>query len=170
MLNALLREQVFSQVSNTDFSETDLRKYFDDHKDEFTVPEKIQFSRILLKKKKDRDDTAAKAEAERIYGELKKNPDSFGDMAEKYSDGPYRRRGGDVGFVSKKGKPGLPSVVVEKAFEMKKRQISKPIKTKDGYNIIMIKEHRAAMERTFEQMKGTVMRKLKNEKIVLDLS
>ena len=28
-------------------------------------------------------------------------------------------------------------------------------------------EHRAAMERTFEQMKGTVMRKLKNEKISL---
>ena len=165
MLNALLREKVFSQVKNSDFSEQDLRTYFTQHKEEFTVPEKIQFSRILIKIKKDRDALAAKAEAERIYNELKKNTDAFGETAEKFSDGPYRRRGGDVGFVSKKGKPGLPTEVVTAAFEMRKGQLSKPIETKDGFNIIRIKERRAEMERTFEQMKGTVMRKLKNEKI-----
>lgn len=165
MLNALLREKVFSQVKNSDFSEQDLRTYFTAHKDEFTVPEKIQFSRILVKIKKDRDDISAKAEAERIYSQLKKNPDAFGETAEKFSDGPYRRRGGDVGFVSSKGKPGLPTEVVTAAFEMNKGQLSAPIKTKDGYNIIKIKERRAEMERTFEQMKGTVMRKLKNEKV-----
>ena len=33
------------------------------------------------------------------------------------------------------------------------------------FNIVMLKERRTAQERPFSQMKGTVLRKLKNEKL-----
>ena len=165
MINALLREEVYSQVRNSDFADAELQAYFDEHSSDFTIPEKVQFSRILIKVTSDRPDADAKAESDRIYTELKKNPAKFRETATKISEGPYRRRGGDVGFVPRDGKPGLDEVIVEKAFTMKKGQLSQPFLTKDGYNIIYIKENREAIPRTFQQMKGSVLRKLKNEKL-----
>ena len=165
MVNALLREDVYSKVRNSDFSEEQIKAYYEEHKDEFAIPEKVQISRILIKVTEDRDDQAALAEAERIYKQVRSNDTSFRDIASKLSEGPYKRRGGDVGFISRKGKPGLDEQLVEKAFSMKRGQISKPFKTKDGYNIIYLKERRDAMERGFQQMKGSVLRKLKNEKL-----
>ena len=95
MINALLREEVYSQVRNSDFSDAELQAYFDEHSGDFTIPEKVQFSRILIKVTSDRPDADAKAEADRIYTELKKNPAKFRETATKISEGPYRRRGGD---------------------------------------------------------------------------
>ena len=119
----------------------------------------------MIKVTTDRPDADAKSEADRVYSELKKNPANFREVAIKISEGPYRRRGGDVGMVPRDGKPGLDETLVEKAFTMKKGQLAKPFLTKDGYNIIYIKEYRDAVPRTFQQMKGSVLRKLKNEKL-----
>ena len=76
-----------------------LEEYYESHKEDFTIPEKVQFSRILVKIKKDRDEVASKTQAKRIRAKLTKNPSpkSFEGLAEKHSDGPYKRRGGDVG-------------------------------------------------------------------------
>ena len=165
MMNALLREEVYATVKGTDIAEDEMRAYYDEHKEEFTIPEKVQFSRILIKIKADRDETAAQAEAQRIYTQLKGNTDSFREIASKKSEGPYARRGGDVGFVSLKGKPGLDSSVVTKAFELSKDKLSEPFVTKEGVNIIWIKERREEQVRSFKTAQGTVMRKMKNDKI-----
>ena len=129
------------------------------------MPEKVQFSRILVKVKADRTDAQAKGIADRVRGSLKANPSSFKEVAEKTSEGPYRRRGGDVGFVSEKGKPGLDEELIKKAFSMKKGQLSAVFQTKEGYNILLLKERRAAQVRSFKTAQGTVMRKMKNTKI-----
>lgn len=165
MMNALLREEVYASVKGTDIAEEDMRGYYEEHKEEFTIPEKVQFSRILIKIKADRDEAAAQAEAQRIYSQLKGNTDAFRTIAEKQSEGPYARRGGDVGFVSLKGKPGLDSSVVNKAFELSKGKLSEPFVTKEGVNIIWIKERREEQVRSFKTAQGTVMRKMKNDKI-----
>ena len=165
MMNALLREEVYANVKGTDISEDDMQQYYEANKEEFTIPEKVQFSRILIKIKADRDEVAAKAEAQRIYSELKGNTENFRDIAEKKSEGPYARRGGDVGFVSDKGKPGLDEEVVSKAFTLSTGQLSEPFVTKEGVNIIWIKERREEQVRGFKTAQGTVMRKMKNDKI-----
>jgi peptidyl-prolyl cis-trans isomerase C len=165
MMNALLREEVYATIKGSDIEEEEMNKYYEDHKDEFTIPEKVQFSRILVKIKADRDEATAQAEAQRIYSSLKGNTDRFRDIAEKNSDGPYARRGGDVGFVSAKGKPGLDSDVVEKAFTLKQGSLSDPFVTKEGVNIIWMKERREEQVRSFKTAQGTVMRKMKNDKI-----
>ena len=86
-------------------------------------------------------------------------------MAAKNSEDPYRRRGGDVGFVPKTGKPGFDQAVVDKAFEMKVDELSAPFKTESGYNIVLVANKRERVERTFQQMKGSVLRKVKNERL-----
>jgi peptidyl-prolyl cis-trans isomerase C len=165
MVNTLLREDVYSTVKNGDFTDEMLQAYYEEHKSEFVVPEKVQIKRILIKVTDARPDEAAKAEAVRIQGEVKKAPDSFKDLAAKFSEDPYKRRGGDVGFVSKEGKPGLDPAIVDKAFALDTGAISDVFKTTDGYNVVQVAARRESVERTFQQMKGSVLRKVKNDKM-----
>ena len=165
MVNTLLREVVYANVRNSDFSDELLQAYYEANKDEFVVPEKVQIRRILIKVKEDRTDEAAKAEADRIRAEVVKNPDSFKDLAAQFSEDPYRRRGGDVGFIAATGKPGLDAEVVAKAFTLNVGDVSEVFKSADGYNIVMVANKRERVERTFQQMKGSVLRKVKNDKL-----
>lgn len=164
MVNTLVREEVFAQLKSSDFPDDVLQKYYEDHKSEFIVPEKVQIKRILIKVTPERPDAQAKAEAEKLQKEVARDPESFKDVAAKYSEDPYKRRGGDVGFVSKEGKPGLDQAIVEKAFTLETGKASEVFKTEDGYNIVLVAARREQVERTFQQMKGTVLRKAKNAK------
>ncbi len=165
MVNTLLREEVYATVKNSDFTDEMLQAYYDQHKSEFIVPEKVQIRRILLKPSEARNDDATKAEAEKLRKEVAAKPDSFKDVAAKFSEDMYKRRGGDVGFVSKEGKPGLDQEIVDKAFGLETGAVSDVFKTTDGYNIIMVATRREQVERTFQQMKGSVLRKVKNDKM-----
>ncbi len=164
MLNTLLRQDVYSNVRNSDFSQDELRAYFDAHRDDFVVPEKVQVKRILIKITDERDESAARALAEDLRAKVAADPISFKEIATENSEDPYRRRGGDLGFVSQRGKPGIDSAVVDKAFTMEVGQVSEAFKADDGFNIIYIANKRDKVERTFEQMKGSVLRKVKNER------
>ncbi len=165
MVNTLLREDVYSTVRNSDFTDEMLQKYYEEHKSDFIVPEKVQIKRILLKVTEERPDADAKKEADKLRAEVAAKPDSFKDVAAKFSEDPYKRRGGDVGFVSKDGKPGLDQAIVEKAFTLETGAISEVFKTTDGYNIVQVATRREQVERTFQQMKGSVLRKVKNDKM-----
>ena len=165
MVNTLLREQVYATVKNSDFTDEMLQAYYDQHKSEFIVPEKVNIKRILIRVSDTRPDEQAKAEAEKLRVEVVAKPDSFKDVAARASEDPYKRRGGDIGFVAKDGKPGLDPVIVEKAFGMEVGSVSEVFKTSDGYNIIQVAARREQVERTFQQMKGSVLRKVKNDKM-----
>ena len=82
----------------------------------------MQIYRLLVKIKDDFPDADAKGKADRLHSELKNDVTKFKDLASKESDGPFRRRGGDVGFVPGLGKPGLDETVVTKAFSMSLEQ------------------------------------------------
>jgi parvulin-like peptidyl-prolyl isomerase len=166
MVNTLLRQEVYAQVRNSDFIEELLQAYYDAHPEEFIVPEKVQIKRILVRVTDERPEAAAQEEAARLRGLVAADPkETFKDVASKSSEDPYRRRGGDIGFVSADGKPGLDQAIVDKAFQMGVGEVSEPFKTEDGYNIIYVANKREKVERTFQQMKGSVLRKVKNEKL-----
>jgi len=165
MVNTLLRQEVYANVRNSDFTDEELQAYYEAHKDEFVVPEKVQIKRILIKVNKDREEGEAMGLAKEVHGKLKGDPSKFKDLAAKHSEDPYRRRGGDVGFVPRSGKPGLAQAVVDKAFEMGVEELSAPFVTDEGVNIIYIANKREEVSRTFQQMKGSVLRKVKNEKL-----
>lgn len=165
MVNTLLRQEVYSSIRNADFTDAELQTYYDEHKDEFIVPEKAQIKRILVKISDDRPEAEAKTEIDRIHGLLKGDIKKFKELAAAHSEDPYRRRGGDVGFVPRDGKPGLDQDVVDKAFELDVNELSEPFKTAEGFNLVFIANKRERVERTFQQMKGSVLRKVKNERL-----
>ena len=155
MVNTLLREEVYRQVRNTDFSDEQLSAYYEAHKEEFVVPEKVQIKRILIKVNDKRTEAEALAKAQAIYTELKGNTEKFKELAARDSEDPYKRRGGDVGFVP----------MTDKAFSMNEGALSEPFRSPDGFNIIQTANKRQRVERTFQQMKGSVLRKVKNERL-----
>ena len=165
MVNTLLREEVYAKVRNSDFTDDELQAYYTEHVDEFVVPEKVQVKRILIRVNDDRPEPAASAEAERLRQEVVADTKAFKELATTYSEGPYKRRGGDLGFVSSEGKPGVDEAIVEKAFGMEVGQVSEVFRTDEGYNVIYIANKRDKVERTFQQMKGSVLRKLKNDRL-----
>jgi len=164
MVNTLLRQDVYSGVRNADFSPEDLRTYYEEHKDEFVVPEKIQVRRIYVKEGATRSPEEAKALIEELHAKVVADPSSFASVAAESSEDPYRRRGGDLGYLSHEGKPGIDQEVVDQAFELEVGQISEPFEAGGGWHIVTVTGKRDRVERTFEQMKGSVLRKVKNER------
>jgi peptidyl-prolyl cis-trans isomerase C len=164
MVNLLLRKNVYAKVKTSDFTPEELQRHYEEHQEEFVVPEKIQVKRIFLKVRDDKPVEAVKQLAEELQQKVKSDPESFKDVAAEYSEDPYRRRGGDLGYISRDGKPGIDESVISKAFELAVGQVSEPFEAAGGYNILMVANKRERVVRTFEQMKGSVLRKLKNDR------
>jgi len=164
MVNLLLRQEIYSNVNASDFSQEEMQKYYDAHREEFIVPEKIQVKRIFLRVSDKRSLEDALAQAGDIRGQIIASPDRFKELAAEFSEDPYKRRGGDLGYISREGKPGIDPGVVAKAFELDVHGVSEPFEAGGGVNIVAVANKRERVERTFAQMKGTALRKLKNEK------
>ena len=166
MVNTLLRDEVYANVKNSDFTDAELEAYYQTHVEEFVVPEKVQIKRILIRVTDERSSEEAKAIADSVRADLAGDPAGrFKDAATEHSEDPYRRRGGDVGFVSRDGKPGLDQEIVDKAFTLDVNQLSEVFESTDGWNILYLANKRERVERTFLQMKGSVLRKVKNDKL-----
>lgn len=167
LVNLLLRQEVLAKVTNADFTDEELREYYDAHTADFVLPEKLQVKRILVSFEKH-----SKEDAEAIIRQARKrvaaDPASFREVAEELSEDVYARRGGDLGFLPREGKPGIDTKVAEMAFSLKIGELSEPFEADGGLNIVLPTNRREAVERTFEQMRGSVLRKLRSERYQQD--
>jgi len=164
MVNTLLKDAVYNSMRTGEIGEEDLRSYFDSHKDDFVVPEKVQVKRILVKPDEAEPADAARVRAEAIRAEVMEHRADFKNIAQRYSGGPYARRGGDMGFITAAGKPGVPESVVTAAFALGTGEVSELFQSDEGWNIVYVANRRDRVERTFEQMRGSVQRKVKSER------
>jgi len=163
MVSLLVRQAVYDQVRVTDFTDEEIRAYYDDHRSEFTVPEKAQVRRLFISTT-DRDIDEATALINNLRRQILRDPSNFGDLAQVHSEDPYKRRGGDLGFITREGKPGIPKEVVDVAFGLVPGRLSRAFDAGGGLNLVLTLTKREALDRTFEQMKASVTRRLKNDR------
>lgn len=164
IVNSLLKEAVYNKLTNTDIADSELRAYFDAHKDEFVVAERVQVKRILIKKAEGEDASAARKRADEVHAKVVAKPDDFRTLAQEHSQDAYARRGGDLGYLTEKGKPGVDPAVVSTALKLATGAVSEVFETPDGFNIVHVPNRHERVERSFDQMKGSVLRKVKGEK------
>ena len=165
MVNTLLKQEVYGAVRTSEIRESELREYFEVHKEDFVVAAKVQIKRILVVPADGEDATALRQRAQDIRQGIVANPGDFKSLAQRHSKGPYARRGGDMGFVTREGKPGVDPTVVEQAFALPADQdVSEIFETDDGLNIVYVPNRRERVERPFEAMRGSVLRKVKSDK------
>jgi peptidyl-prolyl cis-trans isomerase D len=137
--------------------EEDLRKYYAENASRYTVAEERRASHVLVKADRDEpaaEKKAAKARAEELLVQLRKNPDSFADVARKYSQDPgSAARGGDLDYF---GRGMMTKPFEDAVFAMKPGEISNVIETDFGYHIIKLTAVRGGEKKPFEAVRGEI--------------
>lgn len=150
-------------------SDQDLQAYYDQHRDEFRVPEQVSVRQILIKTPlagadgkvdpKGLDESRKKADD--VLKQLKAGG-KFEDLAKKYSDDPSGKNGGSVGWV-KRG--GFPVPDVEKAaFSLPKGGTSDVISAGYAFVILHVDDKQDAHAKTLAEVKGDIEPILKQQK------
>jgi parvulin-like peptidyl-prolyl isomerase len=127
----LLREKVFKKVTrDVKVSDDQVNAYYDKNKKQYETPaqpESRDLQHILVKKK---------AQADKLYAQLKANPGKFAALAKKYStDKSSAVNGGKLPpGVGVKGR--LDPAFEKVAFSIPAHQISKPVHSQFGWHII----------------------------------
>lgn len=119
-------------------SDDDINKYIAEH-GSVTNNAQVDASHILLafpQNATDAQKAQTKAAAEKVLAEVKANPTQFAELATKYSQDPgSAAKGGELGFF---GKGMMVKSFEDKAFSMKKGEISNLVETPYGYHIIKV--------------------------------
>ena len=120
-LEKLLKPQV-------EASDEEIAAYYEENKDEFSQGEQVNASHILVKEEKEAQDIVKKLE----------DGEDFAALAKEYSiDEGTKENGGELGFF---GRGEMVEEFDQVAFDLKKDEISEPIKSNFGYHIIEVHE------------------------------
>jgi len=146
-------------------SDDEIKKYYDEHPDQYQNPETIKVRQILVRlntKATPEEESAAKKKIDEVYKKLKSGL-NFEKAADQYSDDKASaKKGGLIAPVRK----GLKSQEFDNAaFAMSKpNEISAPFKDRRGWNILQFVEKTEASAKPFDQVKTQIERKLKQDK------
>jgi peptidyl-prolyl cis-trans isomerase D len=140
--------------------ESDVRRAYEDNIDQYSTPEQIRASHILLKTE-GKDDAAVKAKIEDILKQARAGAD-FGELAKKYSeDESNAKNGGDLDYFGHgKMVPEFDAV----AFTMQPGQISDVVKTQFGYHIIKLTDKKPGTTRPFADLRQQLTDQLSSER------
>ena len=82
----------------------------------------------------------------------------------QHSQDNYRRRGGDLGHLSREGRPGIPDVVIEVAFSLEPGEISPVFSSAGGYNLILVESHSPSTVPAFSMLKKDAVNEMADHK------
>ncbi len=158
----LLRDKLFAKLlASSEPTEADAKKYYDENLDKYKQKEQIKASHILFKVEKTTPEKEKKeklAEAKKVLAEAKKAGANFDEIAKKYSDGPTKDRGGDLGTFSR-GRMVKP--FEDAAFAAKAGDVIGPVETQFGFHVIKVYEKTPESQRPFEEVKDSILTSLK---------
>lgn len=143
--------------SGVSFSEEDLRKYYNENASRYTVAEERRASHILIKADKDskpEERAKAKAKAEELLAQARKNPAQFAELARKNSqDEGSAVNGGDLDFF---GRGAMVKPFEDAAYALKQGEISPLVESEFGYHIIQLTGVRGGEKKSFESLRAEI--------------
>jgi len=158
----VIRDQVGRRIQMTD---AQLQQYYHQHINDFTQPESVRLSEILVPVKTDGEEsanlTAAKAKADELVTKIRGGA-SFEDLAKANSVASTAAQGGDLGEF-KRGT--LSKDLEDRTFAMKAGEITDVIHTKQGFIILKVTEHQMAGIPTMKQMEPRIQDALYYQKL-----
>ncbi|NLZ63392.1 MAG: hypothetical protein GX902_06240 [Lentisphaerae bacterium] len=144
-------------------SEDEVKKYYDENKQQFSQPAMFSAAHILIKYNSDNPSDKEKNSArEKLLGlkkELAEGAD-FADLAKKHSDCPSKNQGGDLGSFSE----GQMVSEFEQALKtLKAGEISDPVETQFGLHLIKAGESKAASVQEFAEVQAQISQHLQEQ-------
>jgi peptidyl-prolyl cis-trans isomerase D len=150
-------------------SREDLQGYYDQHRDDYRVPEQVNVSHILIKtplpgpdgKVDPKGVEEARKKTEDVLKQLK-GGGNFADLAKKYSeDTGSGKNGGSLGWIGK----GRTVPEFEKtAFSLAKGATSDLVQSSYGFHIIRLDDRQAAHVKTLDEVKDQIEGTIKQQK------
>jgi peptidyl-prolyl cis-trans isomerase SurA len=127
---------------------SEMKRYYQEHRDRFALPEEYVLSQILIHPRSSDGSADALARARRIMDELKRG-EKFEDLAIQYSEGPNTSRGWRLGLV----RQGELLPAIERAIApLVPGGISDIIESPEGFHIIRVEEKKPRQFRPFEEV------------------
>ncbi|MDI9613141.1 MAG: peptidyl-prolyl cis-trans isomerase [Acidobacteriota bacterium] len=161
----LLRRQIITSELVNDFINSrislltpEIEQYYKNHLADFTSPEEITLSEILITP--DDGDEAAATRAGEIHRRLLAG-ESFAALASQYSKGPTADKGGSIGsYLGANLHPDTARAVAG----LGEGGISKPQRLEEGYAIFRVDARREPVARPLEEVKEEIKNRLYQEK------
>ncbi len=162
-INLMVRRLVNMLREKISLTDGELKAYYEKNLGKFRRPESRHIRHIFIKVEPDASGKEIKEKrrlAERLLKELKGGAD-FYDIAYKYSEGPYRVKGGDMGFIHR----GRLAPELEKAaFGLKDGDLSPVIRSIYGFHIIWAGEKKKGGLVTFDGIKEKLKKELEEKR------
>lgn len=129
-------------------SDEEIKKYFDEHPEEFAGEETVSARHILVESEEQAKDILARIQ----NGEM-----SFEAAAKAFSTCPSSAQGGDLGEF---GRGQMVPEFDSACFEMAEGEVRGPVKTQFGFHLIKLEKKNAPKAMTFEEAKAPLSQKL----------
>jgi peptidyl-prolyl cis-trans isomerase D len=140
-------------ASGIEVAEQDLRAYYEEQIDRYTVLEERRASHILLslgREASESEVSAAQSEAETLLERLRSG-ESFAELARSYSDDSLSASdGGDLGVVREGDQPPAFEQALR---ELELDEVSQPVRTEFGFHLIKLTALEPGRTREFEEVR-----------------
>jgi hypothetical protein len=145
------------RTQNPEEMENAARTWFDQHRDQFQIPERAKVSHIFLTvhdwQKPDRSSEIAE-----LYRKLTAGEATLESLAARISeDERSNKTGGSLGWI---GRDRLPEDFAKAIFKLPLGKVSEPFRTKLGWHIVLVQERRPARPMEFPEVKTEIMARL----------
>src|ERR1700730_11753470 len=150
-------------------SHEDLQAYYNQHRDDYRVPEQVNVSHILIKtplpgpdgKVDPKGVEEARKKAEDVLKQLKAGG-NFAELAKKYSEDPGSgKNGGSLGWI---GKGRTVPEFEQTAFSLAKGATSGLVQSSYGFHIIRLDDKQAAHVKTLDEVKDQIEGSIRKQK------
>src|SRR3989338_782371 len=152
-------------LTKFEISKGDVRKYYDERQNEFGTQEERQVAHILISASataSQAEQDAAKAKAEQLLQQARKDPARFAELAKQNSQDPgSATKGGDLGFF---GRGMMVKPFEDAAFALKAGEISGLVKSDFGYHIIKLTAVKPSRVLPFDEAREDIANKLRQQK------
>ncbi len=161
----LLRDEVIAQGMIDEFVRSritiltqEIEKYYNNNVREFTIPEEVSLSEIVIAGKA--SDSEAEARAKDIYQRLKQG-ESFTALANQYSQGFTASKGGSIGsYVITELNPEIVKVIKD----VEEGDVSGIQKVQEGYVIYRVDTRKPASIQPLDQVRDQIRAKIWDQK------
>lgn len=147
-----LVDSVTSEITKPE--EAEVKKYYEEHPDEFKQDQSVQASHILISTQGITDEAEIakkKAQAESLQAQAaEKKGENFAELATAHSDCPSKAQGGDLGTF---GKGQMVPEFEQAAFSQEVGAVGDLVETQFGYHIIKVTDRKEAEQLAFADVK-----------------
>lgn len=138
-----LRDAYFDKNVMDAVTDVAAKTIYDQQVGSVTPKEEIHARHILVKTEEDAAD---------VVERLNRGAE-FAELASELSIGPSKTQGGDLGYFTK---GQMVKAFETAAFDLKKGDVSEPVKTQFGWHVIKLEDRRMQQVPTFESLKDRI--------------